>query len=679
MAIGDIAGDIKTTYGQDLTPEQRAARQAALAQGGSSSLSTSQINSPPAGPIGRAQQQLAPAQGLSDPGFGLPAQGAPRQTSFDITNTPPKYLPPPAQAAPPAQPVAPVVQTPAVAPVTASPPAVPSSAPQPAPVSNLSQANLVTPLPQGPQAPPLTNLAQLGTTTANNALGIPSLDQPIQRPSLKTVAPLGPLATADSPAVDPYQIESVLKQNTIKKNASLIANPTPADPLAAPGPLLQDQYRPTGIGAGAQGGPIVATVGPNGEPLFSNAKADQQSAQGLGQISVSPPTGVNPERAGSLASLGSAGNLGDGIGTFSQSQAGDATLAGGRFARANELRQGYANQDRLDQANARNDQAAQLTVVHDSRKPITENDLRQSQLDGQASQTRQQGVINAQSLINANLQNRSGEQQLQQASSLNDLRVAASVPGATVADQNRYLAAADPKGFLQTQQKAPLAALEIEGKQLENKQKAQTIVQSALSQQQGQQDRSKAQAGQVATIDQAIGSIDEILGKTVNPKNPSGPYTDEDKGLSKSLGPIDGLIPSLPGTESADFKARLDTLKAQTFLPQVALLKGAGALSDSEGKKLTDSVGALSTSMSEGAFRKSLKEIRTSFSAAKERASIPLVASNASATPALQAGAVSVGAKPVQPTPRLYSFEEAKSLPPGTEFMDSTGVMRVKH
>jgi hypothetical protein len=65
----------------------------------------------------------------------------------------------------------------------------------------------------------------------------------------------------------------------------------------------------------------------------------------------------------------------------------------------------------------------------------------------------------------------------------------------------------------------------------------------------------------------------------------------------------------IPATDAKDFKANLDTFKAQTFVPMVSALKGMGALSDAEGKKLTESVGALDPSMSEGAFAQSLQSI----------------------------------------------------------------------
>lgn len=74
----------------------------------------------------------------------------------------------------------------------------------------------------------------------------------------------------------------------------------------------------------------------------------------------------------------------------------------------------------------------------------------------------------------------------------------------------------------------------------------------------------------------------------------------------------------IPATDAKDFKANLDTFKAQTFVPMVSALKGMGALSDAEGKKLTESVGALDPSMSEEAFAASLKTVtKTLYAKAK--------------------------------------------------------------
>ncbi|MEG3124784.1 hypothetical protein [Sphingomonas sp. GB1N7] len=96
------------------------------------------------------------------------------------------------------------------------------------------------------------------------------------------------------------------------------------------------------------------------------------------------------------------------------------------------------------------------------------------------------------------------------------------------------------------------------------------------------------------------------------------------------------------GTNAANFRARLDTFKAQTFLPQVQALKGMGALSDAEGKKLTDAVGALNPNMSEDEFKSSLRVIIGDLQSARKRASGLLRAAPTAAAPA--GGALSIPA-----------------------------------
>ncbi|HGJ5876743.1 MAG TPA: hypothetical protein ACHBX0_10665 [Arsenophonus sp.] len=84
---------------------------------------------------------------------------------------------------------------------------------------------------------------------------------------------------------------------------------------------------------------------------------------------------------------------------------------------------------------------------------------------------------------------------------------------------------------------------------------------------------------------------------------------EKSSGLSKAVG-VNFAFPTIPGTEAADFETRLDTFKAQTFLPMVTSLKGMGVLSDTEGKKLSDAVGVLSLKISDKAFRFSLEKIK---------------------------------------------------------------------
>lgn len=125
---------------------------------------------------------------------------------------------------------------------------------------------------------------------------------------------------------------------------------------------------------------------------------------------------------------------------------------------------------------------------------------------------------------------------------------------------------------------------EIKQKQADVRQKAEIA----------RADRQAAAQGAVDTFSTALDSLNEI---------------EQSPGLSKAVG-IRSAFPTVPGSDAANFEARLDTFKAQTFLPMVQSLKGMGALSDAEGKKLSDAVGALSPKMSEKAFRDSIGKIR---------------------------------------------------------------------
>lgn len=164
------------------------------------------------------------------------------------------------------------------------------------------------------------------------------------------------------------------------------------------------------------------------------------------------------------------------------------------------------------------------------------------------------------------------------------------------------------------------------------KQELQLKIDSKVQQQQQlQQNKQQAAESTAATFDQAIDSTTRLL------NHPA---------LKQTFGPVgrSSVIPTLPGGDSANFEAELETLKAQTFLPQVAALKGTGALSDAEGKKLSDSVGALSTKMSQTEFENSLKRVQKTLSDAKTRAlkNVPKAPVQASA-PAAQAPASSGG------------------------------------
>lgn len=118
-----------------------------------------------------------------------------------------------------------------------------------------------------------------------------------------------------------------------------------------------------------------------------------------------------------------------------------------------------------------------------------------------------------------------------------------------------------------------------------------------------EQEKQLGRQGQIASFDVMLGSLDRLANHP---------------GLSRSVGMV-GAFPTIPGSDSANFKAELDTFQSQAFLPMVSQLKGMGALSDAEGKKLTAAVGALHPSMGEKAFRESIARINKDMEASKER------------------------------------------------------------
>lgn len=112
-------------------------------------------------------------------------------------------------------------------------------------------------------------------------------------------------------------------------------------------------------------------------------------------------------------------------------------------------------------------------------------------------------------------------------------------------------------------------------------------------------------ASQVASFDTMLGTLGRL---SAHP------------GLPNSVG-IRGALPTMPGSESANFQAELDSFQSQAFIPMVAQLKGMGALSDAEGKKLTAAVGALNPRMGEQAFRESIGRITRDMEGARQRVS----------------------------------------------------------
>jgi len=148
---------------------------------------------------------------------------------------------------------------------------------------------------------------------------------------------------------------------------------------------------------------------------------------------------------------------------------------------------------------------------------------------------------------------------------------------------------------------------------------ATKVEENNLKREEKQRAADLAKGGQIASFDTMLGTLDRLA------KHP---------GLKRSVG-VMSKLPTMPGSDSANFQAELETFKSQAFVPMVAQLKGMGALSDAEGRKLTAAVGALDPNMGEKAFRESIDRIMRDMEAARARVSGGMPAS---ATPPAKDG-----------------------------------------
>jgi hypothetical protein len=111
--------------------------------------------------------------------------------------------------------------------------------------------------------------------------------------------------------------------------------------------------------------------------------------------------------------------------------------------------------------------------------------------------------------------------------------------------------------------------------------------------------------GAITSFDSAMNTLNKI---------------DTHPGKKAAVGTTGKVASMIPGTDAAGFASQLDTFKAQVFLPQVQNLRGMGALSNAEGERLTNAIGALSQNMPLTEFNNQIKDIRSTLEAAKKRA-----------------------------------------------------------
>lgn len=130
-----------------------------------------------------------------------------------------------------------------------------------------------------------------------------------------------------------------------------------------------------------------------------------------------------------------------------------------------------------------------------------------------------------------------------------------------------------------------------------------------------------------STADQLTRNIDELIGQ----RDARGDLVAGAKphpGFGTSVGAGFGRVTKhIPGTEAADFNARVDQLLGGAFMQAFQSLKGGGQITEVEGKKATDAITRMSTTQSEREFVQAAQEFKGIVQGAATRAHIQAGAS----------------------------------------------------
>lgn len=119
-------------------------------------------------------------------------------------------------------------------------------------------------------------------------------------------------------------------------------------------------------------------------------------------------------------------------------------------------------------------------------------------------------------------------------------------------------------------------------------------------------ERQQAKDAAVASIENQIAVIDKAL---------NHPGRGTATGLSGTIDPRNYIA----GTDATDFRSVLDQIGGTAFLQAFATLKGAGQITEVEGKKATDAIARLSRAQSDAEFENSLKDLREVMAAGYKR------------------------------------------------------------
>ena len=131
----------------------------------------------------------------------------------------------------------------------------------------------------------------------------------------------------------------------------------------------------------------------------------------------------------------------------------------------------------------------------------------------------------------------------------------------------------------------------------------QKIEARKVAKQEAKQAKIESGRSQLTSIDRVMGTIDQL---------------ESHPGLEAAMG-LSSATYTLPGGDAKDFEVLFDQLSSQQFMDGVKQMKGMGALSESEGKKIASAAQALDLGMSEKAARREFAKIKSTLKTARAR------------------------------------------------------------
>lgn len=167
--------------------------------------------------------------------------------------------------------------------------------------------------------------------------------------------------------------------------ASAATPPVPSEPTATGAGRGAPGWSRTGIGVDQQGGEIAMRTGAGGVPEFTNEAATPGSVSGgVPGYGGNPRPADRPQPRLGVPGYGSAENVGNGVGTFSQAEAGSSQLALERFERANQERGRMVEEA---QAGELGNNGGRVTVVRDSSRMPTRQERVLALQEGRLAET----------------------------------------------------------------------------------------------------------------------------------------------------------------------------------------------------------------------------------------------------------------------------------------------------